>query len=119
LTSEVRRLVQEAYDTARRILTEKRAQLDARCQRSISKRQSKRLILERKSLIFSAGKRRTREDMPAAPTNEAHLADRQFLQQEWRRDPHTGGTGAHPARTQFTALTAVQDAQHLLSPFFC
>jgi cell division protease FtsH len=97
IDSEVRRLVQEAYDTAKRILTEKRAHLDALANGLLEFE-----TLSGEEIInLLAGKRPTREDMPAAPTNMSSGGP-SVPATGIGAEADIGGMAAHPARTQFT-----------------
>ena len=97
IDSEVRRLVQEAYDTAKRILTEKRAHLDALANGLLEFE-----TLSGEEIInLLAGKRPTREDMPAAPTNMSSGGP-SVPATGMGAEADMGGMAAHPARTQFT-----------------
>ena len=97
IDSEVRRLVQDAYDTAKRILTEKRAHLDALANGLLEFE-----TLSGEEIInLLAGKRPTREDMPAAPTNMSSGGP-SVPATGMGAEADMGGMAAHPARTQFT-----------------
>ena len=97
IDSEVRRLVQDAYDTAKRILTEKRAHLDALANGLLEFE-----TLSGEEIInLLAGKRPTREDMPAAPTNMSSGGP-SVPATGMGAETDMGGMAAHPARTQFT-----------------
>jgi len=97
IDSEVRRLVQDAYDTAKRILTEKRAHLDALANGLLEFE-----TLSGEEIInLLAGKRPTREDMPAAPTNMSSGGP-SVPATGIGAEADIGGMAAHPARTQFT-----------------
>ena len=96
IDSEVRRLVQDAYDTAKRILTEKRAHLDALANGLLEFE-----TLSGEEIInLLAGKRPTREDMPAAPTNMSSGGP-SVPATGMGAETDMGGMAAHPARTQF------------------
>ena len=97
IDSEVRRLVQDAYDTAKRILTEKRAHLDTLANGLLEFE-----TLSGEEIInLLAGKRPTREDMPAAPTNMSSGGP-SVPTTGVNAETDMGGMAAHPARTQFT-----------------
>ena len=97
IDSEVRRLVQDAYDTAKRILTEKRSHLDALANGLLEFE-----TLSGEEIInLLAGKRPTREDMPAAPTNMSSGGPSVPTSGGVSAETGMGGMAPNPARSQF------------------